>query len=220
MLSSVSTRHSAVYKEHIETLHGVVRSHHRTSGTMSSTARHFASAAFVDIAASSSAKLSVVRLSFVNLPGAFFTLCEPAGSPLILLTVEGPTVPLSRGLFGFVALWCCAEECAFSLSTQAQRWLKHANLPIKFSEWSNLAQGRSKWRALKSSRVLTPQSCKEQGARIKKEGDMPRIIFRSHPIPPDVAPVGQCAGSTRLYSAMSQTWSCACVLREKAHSSA
>ncbi len=62
---------------------------------------------------------------------------------------------------------------------------------------------------IKSSQVIKPQSCKEQGARIKKGGGMPRIIFRSHPIPPDVAPVGQCAGSTRLYSTRSQTWSCA-----------
>ncbi len=73
---------------------------------------------------------------------------------------------------------------------------------------------------VKSRQVLTPQSCKEQGARIKKGGCMPRIIFRSLPVPPDVAPVGQRAGSTRLYSARSQTWSYACVLREKAHSSA
>ena len=29
-------------------------------------------------------------------------------------------VPLSGGLVGFVALRCYAEECAFSLSTQAQ----------------------------------------------------------------------------------------------------
>ncbi len=29
-------------------------------------------------------------------------------------------MPLSRGLFGFVALRCYAEECAFSLSTQVQ----------------------------------------------------------------------------------------------------
>ncbi len=35
---------------------------------------------------------------------------------------------------------------------------------------------------VKSSQVLTPQSCKEQGARIKKGGGMPRIIFRSHPV--------------------------------------
>ena len=42
------------------------------------------------------------------------------GSPMLLLAVEGPKVPLSRGLFGFVALWCYAEECAFSLSTQVQ----------------------------------------------------------------------------------------------------
>jgi hypothetical protein len=73
---------------------------------------------------------------------------------------------------------------------------------------------------IQSSQVLTPQSCKEQGARIKKEGGMPRMIFRSLPVPPDVAPVGQCAGSTRLYSTRSQTSSCACVLREKAQSSA
>ncbi len=37
-----------------------------------------------------------------------------------VLTVEGLKVPLSRGLFGFVALRCYAEECAFSLSTQVQ----------------------------------------------------------------------------------------------------
>ncbi len=39
---------------------------------------------------------------------------------MLLLTVEGPKMPLSRGLFGFVALRCYAEECAFSLSAQAQ----------------------------------------------------------------------------------------------------
>ena len=53
-------------------------------------------------------------------------------------------------------------------------------------------------RGVKSSQVLTPQSCKEQGARIKKGGGMPRIILRSRPVPLDGAPVGQCAGSTRL----------------------
>jgi hypothetical protein len=40
--------------------------------------------------------------------------------PMLLLTVEGPKVPLSRGLFGSVALRCYADECAFSLSTLAQ----------------------------------------------------------------------------------------------------
>jgi hypothetical protein len=39
---------------------------------------------------------------------------------MLLLTVEGPEVPFSRGLFGLVALRCNAEECVFSLSTQAQ----------------------------------------------------------------------------------------------------
>ncbi len=39
---------------------------------------------------------------------------------MLLLTVEGPKMPLSRGLFGFVALRCYAVEFAFSLSTQAQ----------------------------------------------------------------------------------------------------
>ncbi len=57
----------------------------------------------------------------MDLPEAYFT-CESIffGSPMILLTVEGPKVPLSRGLFGFVALRCYAEECTFFLSTQAQ----------------------------------------------------------------------------------------------------
>ena len=39
---------------------------------------------------------------------------------MLLLKVEGLKVPLSGGLVGFVALRCYAEECAFSLSTQAQ----------------------------------------------------------------------------------------------------
>ena len=51
--------------------------------------------------------------------------------------------------------------------------------------WACMCQGA------KSSQVLTPQSCKEQGARIKKGGGMPCMIFRSLPVPPDVAPVGQ-----------------------------
>ena len=54
---------------------------------------------------------------------------------------------------------------------------------------------------------------------------MPRIILRSHHVSPDVAPVGQCAGSGLTLvlkrQTRSQTWSWACVvLREKAHSSA
>ena len=66
-----------------------------------------------------SAKQNVAWLSF-NLPEAISRKSQYFGSPMLLLTVEGPKVPLSRGLFGFVALRCYAEECAFSLSTQAQ----------------------------------------------------------------------------------------------------
>ena len=110
---------SAVFEEHVETLHGIVRSHHRSSGTISTTARHFSPRAFVDTATSCRRSKNVVRLS-LYLPEAYFTPCGPFGSPLILLTMEGPTVPLSRGLFGFVALRCYAEECDFYLSTQAQ----------------------------------------------------------------------------------------------------
>ena len=57
-----------------------------------------------------------------NLPAAPKLISRASqyfGSQIFLLTVEGPKVPLSRGLFGFVALRCYAEECAFSLSTQA-----------------------------------------------------------------------------------------------------
>ncbi len=80
----------------------------------------FSSTAFVDAATSCRRRKNVVWLSH-NLPEAYFT-CESifCGSPLILLKVEGPKVPLSRGIFGFVALRCYAEESAFSLSTQAQ----------------------------------------------------------------------------------------------------
>jgi hypothetical protein len=88
-----------------------------------------------------------------------------------------------------------------------------------FLRWTALDSKSEKY-TFKSSQVRTPQLCKEQGARIKKGGGMPRMILRSHPVPSDVAPVGQCAGSSRLYSARSKAWSCACVLREKAHSSA
>jgi hypothetical protein len=107
-----------MFKAHAETLHGIV-SHHRSNGTISSTARYFSSAAFVDTATSCRRSKNVVRLS-LHLPVAYLTPCEHYGSPLILLTVEGPVVPLSTGLFGFVALRCYAEEFAFSLSTQAQ----------------------------------------------------------------------------------------------------
>jgi hypothetical protein len=54
---------------------------------------------------------------------------------------------------------------------------------------------------------------------IKQLGSYANKRFRSQPVPPDVAPVGQCANSTRLYSARSQTWSCACVLREQSKTS-
>jgi hypothetical protein len=108
-----------VFKEHVETLHGIIRliivrvaPFRRPLGTfhqqLSLIPRHRVGEA-----------KNVVRLTPILLK-AYFTPCEPFGSPLILLTVEGPTVPLSRGLFGFVALRCYAEECAFSLSTQAQ----------------------------------------------------------------------------------------------------
>ncbi len=40
-------------------------------------------------------------------------------------------------------------------------------------------------------------------ARIKQRGWYAHIRLRSPPVPPDVAPVGPCAGSTRLYSARS-----------------
>jgi hypothetical protein len=62
---------------------------------------------------------NVVWLSF-NLPEAYFTCESIFGSPMLLLAVEGLKVPFSRGLFGFAALRCYAEECAFFLSTQAQ----------------------------------------------------------------------------------------------------
>ena len=102
-------------KEHVETLHGIVRLIIVRVASFRRPLGIFSSKAFVD-----AAKQNVVWLS-LNLPEAYFT-CESIyfGSPMLLLMVERPTVPLSKGLFGFVALRCYAEECAFSLSTQAR----------------------------------------------------------------------------------------------------
>jgi hypothetical protein len=108
-----------VFKEHVETLHGIVRPHHRSSGTISSPLGIFSSTAFVDPATSRRLRNNVVWLSH-NLLEAYFT-CESifCGSP-VDFSDGGPKLPLSRGLFGFVALRCYADKCAFSLSTQAQ----------------------------------------------------------------------------------------------------
>ena len=46
-------------------------------------------------------------------------------------------------------------------------------------------------------------------ARIIQRGWYAHIRLRSPPVSPDVAPVGQCAGSTRLYSARSVLCLCA-----------
>ena len=79
----------------------------------------FSSTAFVDAATSS--RRSKSWCGFLSI---FLKLISRAsqsfGSPMLLLTVDGPKAPLSRGLFKFVALRCYAEEFAFSLSTQAQ----------------------------------------------------------------------------------------------------
>jgi hypothetical protein len=81
---------------------------------------------FVDRSASFLQNLSSCRRSktWCGFPSICPKLISRAsqyfGFPLLLLTVEVPKVPLSGGLFGFVALRCSAEECAFSLSTQAQ----------------------------------------------------------------------------------------------------
>jgi hypothetical protein len=89
------------------------------------------------------------------------------------------------------------------------------SLPLK---WANCRWASGSWGQVKSS-FNTPVM--QRTGRIRKQrGWYAHKRFRSHPVPPDVAPVGQCAGSTRLYSTKSQAWSCACVLREKAHSSA
>ena len=104
---------STVFKEHAETLHGIVRlfivrvaQFRRPLGIFSS--------AFVDAASKTWCGFSSICLKLISRASQSFC------SPMLLLMVEGPKVPLSRGLFGFVALRCYAEECAFSLSTQAQ----------------------------------------------------------------------------------------------------
>ena len=96
------------HKEHAETLHGIVR---LVIVRVAPTARHL----FFN---------SFRRKTWCGFPSICPKLISRAsqsfGSPMLLLTVEGPKVPLSRGLFGSVALRCYAEECAFSLSKQVQ----------------------------------------------------------------------------------------------------
>ena len=106
---------SAVFKEHVETLHGIVRLIIVRVAPFRRPLGIFSSTTFIV-----PAKKNVVWLP-LNLPEAYFT-CESIffGSPMLSLTVEGPKVPLSRGLFGFLALRCYAEECAISLSTLLQ----------------------------------------------------------------------------------------------------
>ena len=70
---------------------------------------------FVDTAASCRQRKSVVRL-----PSIYPKHISSANLWLPVDFTDGTTVLLSGGLVGFVALRCYAEECAISLSTQAQ----------------------------------------------------------------------------------------------------
>ena len=89
--------------------------HHRSSGTISSTARHLF---FNNFHRVGEAKRGVAFPQSAR--SLFHVRVKILGFPMLLLTVEEPKVPLSRKIFGFVALRCYAEECAFSLSPQAQ----------------------------------------------------------------------------------------------------
>jgi hypothetical protein len=55
---------------------------------------------------------------FHDLP-CLLSTCESPGSPMILLTMAGPRCPYKQGDRWFVALRFYAEECTFSLSSQA-----------------------------------------------------------------------------------------------------
>ena len=108
-----------MFKEHVETLHGIARlivvrvaPFRRSQGIFSSTA-------FVDAATSCRRSKTWCGLSSIC-PKLISRASQSFGSPMLLLTVEGPKAPLSRGLSGFVALRCYAEECDISPSTQAQ----------------------------------------------------------------------------------------------------
>ena len=95
-------------------------SHHRSSGTISSTARHFFFNRFRrcrDIV-SAKQKRGVAFPQFTRC--LFHVRVNILWLPVDFTEGGGTTVPLSGGLVGFVALRCYAEECAFSLSTQAE----------------------------------------------------------------------------------------------------
>jgi hypothetical protein len=75
------------------------------------------------------------NVTSLNISKACFTR-ESSGSPMLLLTVEGPRCPLAGARC--VALRCYAEECVFFLSTQAQdhvwdlaeyKWVEPAHCP-------------------------------------------------------------------------------------------
>ena len=108
-----------MFKEHVQTLHGTVRLIIVRVAPFRRPLGIFSSTAFVDAATSCRRSKTWCGLSSIC-PKLISRASQSFGSPMLLLAVEGPKAPLSWGLFGFVALRCYAEECAFSLSTQAQ----------------------------------------------------------------------------------------------------
>ncbi len=125
------------------------------SGNISSTARHLLPTAFVDTATSFRQSKNVVRLPSIY--------PKPISRANFLTPVEftdggGTTVPLSRGLDGFVVLRRYAEECAFSLSTQAQdhvwdlaeyKRVKPAHCPTGATSGGTGCEQNRRWRWLR-----------------------------------------------------------------------
>ncbi len=94
------------------------RSHHRSSCTIASAARHLSPA--VSLTPRHRFSKAKAPCGFPKSTRSLFHVRAYFLLPVDFTDGGGTTVPLSGGLFGFVALRCYAQECAFSLSTQAQ----------------------------------------------------------------------------------------------------
>ncbi len=98
-------------------MQGIVRSHHRAALFIDHSALFINSFRryrdVVSVKKKRSAAFSQSNRSLLHALQAFWLSVDFTDG-------ARTTVPLIRGLFGFVALRCYTEECAFSLSTQAQ----------------------------------------------------------------------------------------------------
>jgi hypothetical protein len=72
----------------------------------------------------------------------------PSAASLLDAAVDKTRPPRRLPLTAWVANSRPIGGTEMTYGRSLERWLKHADLPTDFSEWSKLAQDRLKWRAL------------------------------------------------------------------------